>query len=243
MNRRAVCRYIEEVGLLPVLRLPSADLMGSAVEALLAAGVSVCEVTMTVPGAVDVIRQLVARFGDRALIGAGMVLSADDATACIDAGAHFVVSPGLDLPTIAAAHARDIAVLPGALTPTAVMIAWKAGADMVKIFPCSSFGGAKYVRALKGHMPDVKMVTSGGISQSTAYEYVAAGAAALGIGSELIDRAALDTGWDGDLTRRAGDLMAAIQAARSGTPFVSMRMAENAIAQCGSAPAPSMIAF
>src|SRR5436853_6716675 len=115
MSRRAICARIEEVGLVPVLRLPSAALVMRAVEALLAAGISVCEVTMTVPGAIDVIRKVVERFGDRALVGAGTVLSASDALACIEAGAEFIVSPGLDLPTIAAAHDHDVAVLPGAL--------------------------------------------------------------------------------------------------------------------------------
>ena len=215
MSLSAVCRHIEEVGLVPVLRLPSAELVVRAVEVLLAAGISVCEVTMTVPGAIDVIRHLVERYGDRAVIGAGTVLTADDATACIDAGARFVVSPGLDLPTIAAAHIRGVAVLPGALTPTEVITAWKAGADMVKIFPCSAVGGAKYLRALKGPLPQVKMLPTGGVGPSTAHEYIVAGAAALGIGGELIDHAALAAGRDAELVERARALMATIQAARS----------------------------
>ncbi|HMJ56134.1 MAG TPA: bifunctional 4-hydroxy-2-oxoglutarate aldolase/2-dehydro-3-deoxy-phosphogluconate aldolase [Polyangiaceae bacterium] len=215
MSRDAICRHIEEVGLVPVLRLPSAELVVRAVEVLLAAGISVCEVTMTVPGAVKVIRHLVDRFGDRAVIGAGTVLSADDAKACIDAGAQFIVSPGLDLPTITAAHSRDVAILPGALTPTEVITAWKAGADMVKIFPCSAVGGAKYLRALKGPLPQVKMLPTGGVGPTTAHEYILAGATALGIGSELVDRSVLDAGRDGELTERARQLVAAIQAARS----------------------------
>jgi 2-dehydro-3-deoxyphosphogluconate aldolase/(4S)-4-hydroxy-2-oxoglutarate aldolase len=206
---------LEEVGLVPVLRLPSAELVLLAVEVLLAAGISVCEVTMTVPNAIGVIRRLVDRFGDRAAIGAGTVLSADDAKACIDAGAQFIVSPGLDLSTITLAHSRDIAVLPGALTPTEVITAWKAGADMVKIFPCSAVGGAKYISALKGPLPQVKMLPTGGVGLATAHEYIAAGAAALGIGSELVDRAALEAGRDGELTERARGLMAAIRAARA----------------------------
>ena len=218
MNRGAVCRHIEEVGVVPVLRLPSAELVFRAVEVLLSAGISVCEVTMTVPGAIGVIRNLVDRFGDRAVIGAGTVLSADDAVACIDAGARFVVSPGLDLPTVDAAHGRDIAVLPGALTPTEVITAWKAGADMVKIFPCSAVGGAQYLRALKGPLPHVKMLPTGGVGPSTANEYIAAGAAALGVGSELVDRAALEAGRDAELVGRARHLLAAIHAARSIIP-------------------------
>jgi 2-dehydro-3-deoxyphosphogluconate aldolase/(4S)-4-hydroxy-2-oxoglutarate aldolase len=216
MSRSAVCRHIEEVGLVPVLRLSSADHVVRAVEALLAAGISVCEVTMTVPGAIKVIRQVVERFGDRVLVGAGTVLSAHDAMACIDAGARFVVSPGFDAPTISAAHERDIAALPGALTPTEVITAWKAGADMVKIFPCSAVGGAKYLRALKGPLPQIKMLPTGGVGPSTAHDYIAAGASALGIGSELADPAVLDAGRDGEITERARDLMAVIHSARSG---------------------------
>jgi 2-dehydro-3-deoxyphosphogluconate aldolase/(4S)-4-hydroxy-2-oxoglutarate aldolase len=214
MRRASVCRHIEEVGLVPVLRLPSAELVIRAVEVLLAAGVSICEVTMTVPGAIGVIAKLVDRFGDRAIIGAGTVLSADDARACIDAGSQFVVSPGLDLATIAAAHDRDIAVLPGALTPTEVITAWKAGAEMVKIFPCSAVGGAKYLRALKGPLPQVKMLPTGGVGPSSAHEYIAAGAAALGMGSELVDRGMLEAGRDAELVDRARQLLAAIRAAR-----------------------------
>jgi 2-dehydro-3-deoxyphosphogluconate aldolase/(4S)-4-hydroxy-2-oxoglutarate aldolase len=222
MSRSAVCHHIEEVGLVPVLRLPSAELVVRAVEVLLSAGVSVCEVTMTVPGAIGVIRQVVDRFGDSALVGAGTVLSADDALSCIDAGARFIVSPGLDLPTITAAQSRGVAVLPGALTPTEVITAWKAGADMVKIFPCSAVGGAKYLRALKGPFPQIKFLPTGGVGPSTAHEYITAGAAALGIGSELVDRAALEAGRDGELAERARELVAAIRAARS-----SMRSAQS----------------
>jgi len=215
MTRSAACRHIEEVGLVPVLRLPSAELVVRAVEALLSAGISVCEVTMTVPGAIDVIRHVVERFGDRALVGAGTVLSAVDAMACIDAGAQFIVSPGLDLPTISAAHERDVAILPGALTPTEVITAWKAGADMVKIFPCSAVGGAKYLRALKGPLPQVKMLPTGGVAPSTAHEYIAAGAAALGIGSELAEPAIVRNGRDEVVRERAQKLVAALQQARA----------------------------
>jgi 2-dehydro-3-deoxyphosphogluconate aldolase/(4S)-4-hydroxy-2-oxoglutarate aldolase len=180
---------------------------------------------MTVPGAIAAIRQVAARFGDRVLVGAGTVLSADDALACIDAGAQFIVSPGLDLLTIAAAHDRGAVALPGALTPTEVITAWKADADMVKIFPCSAVGGAKYLRALKGPLPQVKMVPTGGVGPSTAHEYIAAGAAALGIGSELVDAAALEAGRDGEVIERARDLMAAIHAARSSTRTPPVRSA------------------
>jgi 2-dehydro-3-deoxyphosphogluconate aldolase/(4S)-4-hydroxy-2-oxoglutarate aldolase len=214
MTRAEVCRRIEDVGILPVVRAPSAPLAVRAVEAVLAGGISVVEITMTVPDAVSVIRSLSDRFRGRVLVGAGTVLSAEVATACIAAGAEFLVSPGLDLPTIQAAHARNIAAMPGALTPTEVMTAWKAGADMVKIFPCSAVGGAQYLRALRGPLPQVKYLPTGGINVSTVHEYLAAGAAALGVGSELVDLGALTSGHDQVITERARQLIAAVRAAR-----------------------------
>jgi 2-dehydro-3-deoxyphosphogluconate aldolase / (4S)-4-hydroxy-2-oxoglutarate aldolase len=191
MKREEVTARIAEIGLVPVVRVPSAALAVRAVESVLAGGISIFEITMTVPDALGVIRTLADRFGGRALVGAGTVLTAEEARACIDAGAQFIVSPGLDLPTVEAALARGAAVMPGALTPTEVITAWKAGADMVKIFPCSAMGGARYLRALKGPLPQVKMLPTGGVSVATVEEYVLAGATALGIGGELLDVAAL----------------------------------------------------
>jgi 2-dehydro-3-deoxyphosphogluconate aldolase/(4S)-4-hydroxy-2-oxoglutarate aldolase len=132
----------------------------------------------------------------------------------MDAGAEFIVSPGFALATIQAAHEREVAVIPGALTPTEVISAWQAGADLVKIFPCSAVGGADYVRALRGPLPDVKLLPTGGVSLANAAQYISAGASALGIGSELVDIAALKAGHDHLLTERARALVATIQAAR-----------------------------
>lgn len=214
MTRAEICKRIEEVGLVPVIRAPSPELAIRAVEALLAGKISVFEITMTVPDAVQVIRTLRDRFAGRALVGAGTVLSAEDAASCLDAGAQFIVSPGLDLDTIRAAHARSVPMMPGALTPTEVITAWKAQADMVKIFPCSAVGGAKYLKALKGPLPQVKMLPTGGVSATTAGDYIAAGAVALGVGSELVDIGALKEGRDQLLTDRALELTAAVQSAR-----------------------------
>jgi 2-dehydro-3-deoxyphosphogluconate aldolase / (4S)-4-hydroxy-2-oxoglutarate aldolase len=214
-TRQQVCARIEQVGLVPVVRLPSAALALQAAEALLAGGISIFEITMTVPDALGVIRALCARFGDRGVVGAGTVLSAADARACIDAGAAFIVSPGLDLATIEAAHAGGVAVMPGALTPTEVITAWKGGADMVKIFPCSAVGGAKYLRALKGPLPDVKMLPTGGVSAATAEEYVLAGASALGVGGELVDAALLRAGQDAVVSERARALIEVVRSARA----------------------------
>ena len=214
-NRAEVCRRIEAVGIVPVVRAPSPELAMRAAEAVMAGGISVFEITMTVPNAPAVIRSLIERLGDRAVVGAGTVLDAEAAHLCIEAGAAFIVSPGLDLGTIAAAHERGVPVMPGALTPTEVITAWKAGADMVKIFPASAVGGAKYLKALRGPLPDVKLLPTGGVNAQTAGEYIAAGACALGVGGELVDPAALARGDDALLTERARELVAAVQAARA----------------------------
>ena len=198
-----------------VVRAASADLAIAAVEAILEGGISIFEITLTVPGAVRVIESLVKRFDARALIGAGTVLSAEQAEACIDAGAEFVVSPGFDAAMVELVLRKDVPCMPGALTPTEVITAWKAGVDMVKIFPCSAMGGAKYLRALKGPLPQVKMLPTGGVNAATAHEYLAAGAAALGIGSELVDATALSSGKLDVITARAKELVDAVAAARA----------------------------
>ena len=214
-KRAEVCRRVEEIGIVPVVRAPSPELAMRAVEAVLAGGISIFEITMTVPNATAVIRSLVDKLGDRAIVGAGTVLDAEAAHACVAAGAAFIVSPGLDLGTVAAAHERGVPIMPGALTPTEVITAWKAGADVVKIFPASAVGGPKYLKALKGPLPDVKMMPTGGVNASTAGEFIAAGACALGVGSELVDTAALARGEDAVLTARARELVAAVAAARA----------------------------
>jgi len=215
MRRAEVCRRIEHIGVLPIVRVPSAELAERAAEAVLAGGIPIVEITMTVPGALGVLRSLAARLSGRAVVGAGTVIDAEQARACIDAGAEFLVSPGLDPAMVEVANARDVAAIPGALTPTEVMAAVRAGADIVKIFPCSAVGGPKYLRALRGPLPDVKLLPTGGVTAATAYEYFAAGAVALGIGSELVDVATLQAGAYGDITERARALMVAVRAARS----------------------------
>jgi 2-dehydro-3-deoxyphosphogluconate aldolase / (4S)-4-hydroxy-2-oxoglutarate aldolase len=209
-NREELVKRIERGTLVPVIRAPSADMAVKAVEAILEGGISTFEITLTVPGAVQVIEILVKRFGSRALIGAGTVLSAEQAAACIDAGAQFIVSPGFDAPTVELVLKRGLPCMPGALTPTEVITAWKAGVDMVKIFPCSAMGGAKYLKALKGPLPQVKMLPTGGVNASTAHEYLAAGASALGIGSELVDAQALAAGKLDVITARAKELVDAV---------------------------------
>jgi 2-dehydro-3-deoxyphosphogluconate aldolase/(4S)-4-hydroxy-2-oxoglutarate aldolase len=215
MTRAEACKRIDELGVIAIVRVPSPELAIRAALALLAGGISIFEITMTVPDAIGVIRFLTDRYGARALVGAGTVLTAEDAGACVDAGAQFVVSPGVDRSTIAAAHALDVPIMPGALTPTEVIDAWRAGADWVKIFPCSALGGAKYLRALRGPLPQVKMCPTGGVSAATAYDYLAAGAAVLGIGSELVDPVALAAGEEAALSQRARALVDAVRVARA----------------------------
>jgi 2-dehydro-3-deoxyphosphogluconate aldolase / (4S)-4-hydroxy-2-oxoglutarate aldolase len=214
-ERQATLERLEQVVLVPVVRAPSAELASLAVEAILEGGISVFEITLTVPGAVELMASLAKRFGSRALIGAGTVLNVEQARACLDAGARFVVSPGLDLPTLELVLARGVPMLPGALTPTEVITAHKAGADIVKIFPCSAMGGAKYLKALKGPLPQVKMLPTGGVNAATAHEYLAAGAVALGIGSELVDAQALAAGKLDVISARAKELVDAVAAYRS----------------------------
>lgn len=215
MNRSQVIQAIERIGVVPIVRAPSAELGVRAVDAVVAGGITIFEITMTVPGAVELIASLSERYAGRAIVGAGTVLRADEARACIEAGAAFIVSPGLDLETVAAARSREVAVMPGALTPTEVIAAWRAGADMVKIFPCSAVGGAKYIKSLKAPLPDIKLLPTGGISLANLHEYLAAGASAVGIGAELIDLSALETNQDHTLTERAASFVRAVAAGRT----------------------------
>jgi 2-dehydro-3-deoxyphosphogluconate aldolase / (4S)-4-hydroxy-2-oxoglutarate aldolase len=215
VNRQDVCGLIEETGLVAVVRAPSAELALRAVELVVGCGITIIEVTLTVPGALSVMRSLVETFKGRAVVGAGTVLGTEEVTACIDAGAAFVVSPGLVPGLVEAAHAKGVAAIPGALTPTEVLAALRAGADMVKIFPCGAVGGPEYLRALRGPLPRVKLIPTGGITAATLPEYFAAGAAAVGMGSELVNTKALVSGGDGLLSERAQQLVAAVRIARA----------------------------
>ncbi len=172
---------------------------------------------MTVPGAIDVIRELSANVGAQVLIGAGTVLDAETAQRCVDAGAQFLVSPGFDLDTVKLANRLGKLIMAGALTPTEVIAAWKAGSDFVKIFPCGSVGGAKYIKALKAPLPQVPMVPTGGINLNTAAEFIQAGSAALGIGGELVSASALASGNTGEIIEAARTYVKIIREARQGS--------------------------
>jgi 2-dehydro-3-deoxyphosphogluconate aldolase/(4S)-4-hydroxy-2-oxoglutarate aldolase len=194
MTKEQVRQRILQVKIIPVVRASSAEQAVGAADAVRAGGIPIVEVTMTVPGALGVIAELSRVMDSDVIIGAGTVLDADTAQKCLDAGAQFLVSPGFDPKTVALARRLDILVMPGALTPTEVITAWKAGADFVKIFPCGNVGGPAYIKSLKAALPQIPMIPTGGVNLETAAAFLRAGASALGIGGELISRAALDSG-------------------------------------------------
>ena len=214
MNKTWVLQRIRDIGLVPVVRAESADQAMRAVEAIMAGGVSVLEVTMTVPGAIGVIEQLAKAFSAEALIGAGTVLDPETARACIGAGAQFIVSPSLNEETIAFCRSQEVAIFPGALTPTEVVRAWNAGADAVKVFPAGAVGGASYLKALKAPLPHIELVPTGGVSLKTAADFIKAGAMALGVGADLVDMNALRDGNDGLITERARQFIEIVRTAR-----------------------------
>jgi 2-dehydro-3-deoxyphosphogluconate aldolase/(4S)-4-hydroxy-2-oxoglutarate aldolase len=214
VNVADVVARIREVGLVPVVRATSADEATAAVEAIRAGGVPILEITLTVPGAVEIIAALVKRLGDAVVVGAGTVLDAASARECMDAGAAFVVSPGLDVATIETCRLRDVPVFPGALTPTEVITAWKAGATAVKIFPAGAVGGASYIKSLKAPLPQVEMLPTGGVSLTTAGDFIRAGAMALGVGADLVDLAAVRRGDTAAITEKARQYVAAVAQAR-----------------------------
>jgi 2-dehydro-3-deoxyphosphogluconate aldolase/(4S)-4-hydroxy-2-oxoglutarate aldolase len=214
MTSEQVRQRIREIGIIPVVRASSAREAIMAVEAVTAGGIPIAELTMTVPGAIGVIADLVRTMGKDTIVGAGTVLDAETAQRCLDAGAEFIVSPGFDLETVRLVKGQDKLVMAGALTPTEVITAWKAGSDFVKIFPCGNLGGPKYIKALKGPLPQVPMVPTGGVTLETAADFIRAGADALGIGGELVSPAALKSGDASEITRSARHFLDAIAEAK-----------------------------
>jgi 2-dehydro-3-deoxyphosphogluconate aldolase / (4S)-4-hydroxy-2-oxoglutarate aldolase len=216
MDKQQVAKRITEIGIVPVVRAASAKHAMLAADAVCDGGVPIVEITMTVPGAIDVIAQLAKSIGSEVLIGAGTVLDAETAKGCIDAGAEFIVSPGFDLETVKFANRVGKLIMAGALTPTEVIAAWKAGSDFVKIFPCGTVGGAKYIKALKAPLPQVPMVPTGGVNLTTAADFIRAGAAALGVGGELVTASALESGNTAPIVEAARSLVAVVRDARGG---------------------------
>lgn len=205
---------ITQIGIVPVVRAASADHALRAAEAVAAGGVPIVEVTMTVPGAIAAISRLAATMGASVLVGAGTVLDADTARRCIEAGAEFIVSPGFDPATVSAVNSAGKPMIPGALTPTEVIAAWKAGSAFVKMFPCGAVGGPAYLKALKAPLPQIKMIPTGGVNLATAADFIRSGAEALGVGGELISRDALKSGDLASITQAARRFIAAVREAR-----------------------------
>jgi len=214
MNKSTVTETILKTGLIPVVRAESADIAMRAIDAIREGGISVLEITMTVPGAIRVIEEVARRFGDEAIVGAGTVLDSETARACMLAGAQFIVSPSLDLETISCCRRYSIPVMPGAMTPSEVVTAWKAGADFVKVFPANAVGGPSYIKALKAPLPQIQLVPTGGVSLKTAADFIKAGAAALGVGSDLVDTAALRAGDHKIITARAREFIEIVNSTR-----------------------------
>ena len=181
MSKAETIKRIRDTGVIPVVRAKTADEAMRAIDAISEGGISVLEITMTVPGALKLIEQVASRYGKDALVGAGTVLDPETATACVSAGAQFVVTPALNVETIACCKSLGVAIMPGALTPTEVVQAWNAGADFVKVFPAGAVGGANYLKALKAPLPHVELVPTGGVTINTAGDFIRAGAAALGV--------------------------------------------------------------
>ncbi len=215
MDRNEIIKQIEDIGVVPVVRAASADEAMQAIEAIKAGGVNVLEITMTVPGAIKVIEKVVDKYGSDVLVGAGTVLDPETARSCLLAGAQFIVSPALNLDTIAMCRRYSAPVMPGVLTPTEVITAWSAGADFVKVFPCGSVGGASYVKNLKGPFPQIKIIPTGGVSLATAADFIKAGASALGVGTDLVDVKAIRAGDAHIVTERAKQFIEIVREARA----------------------------
>ena len=215
MDKQKVRDRITEIGIVPVVRASSPRDARIAADAVCEGGIPIVEITMTVPGAIDVIRELTKNAASEVLVGAGTVLNAEAARRCLDAGAQFLVSPGLNLQTVELAVREGKLMMAGALTPTEIITAWEAGSDFVKVFPCGQVGGAKYIKALKGPLPQVRLVPTGGVNLDTAAEFIQAGAAALGVGGELVHAEALKSNKPEIIVENAGKFLAIVKQARA----------------------------
>lgn len=214
-SREKALSHIREVGVVPIIRVSAAADAFRAVEAIVAGGIPIAEVTMGVPNALRVMERVVERFGDSVLLGAGTVLDTETCRAALLAGADFIVTPLLDVKVIEAARRYSKACIPGALTPTEVVTAWQAGADMVKVFPCGPVGGPKYLRSLRGPLPQIDFVPTGGVDLESVPEYIYAGAAAIAAGGELVSGKALREGNVDVITNNSRKFLEAVRSARA----------------------------
>jgi 2-dehydro-3-deoxyphosphogluconate aldolase/(4S)-4-hydroxy-2-oxoglutarate aldolase len=206
---------IKQVGLIPIVRAPSPEDALRAAEAIIEGGIGIAEITMTVPNAIHVMERVAEKYGDKVLLGAGTILDPETCRAALLAGAEFIVTPALNLQVIEVAHRYSKPCVPGALTPTEVVAAWQAGADLVKIFPCGPVGGPRYIKALKGPFPQIEFVPTGGVNLDTTPEFIKAGAFAVAVGSELVDVKALREGKLEVITANARKYLEAVRSARA----------------------------
>ncbi|HVO99803.1 MAG TPA: bifunctional 4-hydroxy-2-oxoglutarate aldolase/2-dehydro-3-deoxy-phosphogluconate aldolase [Bryobacteraceae bacterium] len=215
MKKDAILRSILEIGVVPVVRTSSAESAIRAIEAVYAGGIRAAEITMTVPGAIKALEKLADAFGDKLVLGAGTVLDPETSRICMLAGAEFFVTPALNLKTIEMANRYSKVIMAGALTPTEVVTAWEAGADFVKVFPCGSVGGAKYIKSLKAPLPHIEMVPTGGVSLENTADFLRAGAAAVAVGAELIDAKTIADGRYEIFEQRARQFLAEVAKGRA----------------------------
>jgi 2-dehydro-3-deoxyphosphogluconate aldolase / (4S)-4-hydroxy-2-oxoglutarate aldolase len=215
VNVEDTINKIHEIGIVPVVRAAHLDEARRAVDAIFAGGIRIIEITMTVPNAPEMIQGLVRHYGDSLLAGAGTVTNAAQAVTCMDAGAQFLVSPGLSVPVVQAASRRGILAIPGALTPTEVMAAQEAGAELIKIFPCGSAGGPSHIKSLKAPFPEARLIPTGGVNLSNAAQYFAVGAFALGVGADLVDLHAIRSNEVAKIVEMAKRLVEAVREART----------------------------
>lgn len=215
MDKAQILATILDIGVVPVVRTSSADSAIRSIEAIHRGGIRAAEITMTVPGAVRALEKVADQFGDTIVLGAGTVLDPETARICMLAGAQFFVTPSLNLATIEMAQRYSKPIMPGALTPTEVLTAWQAGADVVKVFPASAMGGAKYIKALKGPFPQIEMIPTGGVNLETAADFLKAGACAVAVGSELIDAQTIQEGRYQIFEERARKYLDVVRTARA----------------------------
>jgi 2-dehydro-3-deoxyphosphogluconate aldolase / (4S)-4-hydroxy-2-oxoglutarate aldolase len=217
-SKEKALALIHEIGVVPIVRAPSPEDAFKAAEAIVAGGIGIAEITMTVPNAVRVMERVAERFGEKVLLGAGTILDPESCRTALLAGAEFIVTPSLDVRVIEVARRYSKVAIPGALTPTEVVAAWQAGADLVKIFPCGPVGGPQYIRALRGPLPHIHFVPTGGVNLETTPAYIKAGAAAVAVGGELVDLKALREGRLDAISANARKYVEAVRAARAALP-------------------------
>jgi 2-dehydro-3-deoxyphosphogluconate aldolase/(4S)-4-hydroxy-2-oxoglutarate aldolase len=213
VKKEEVLAKIHQVGVMPGIRTSSAEDGRFAADAIAQGGIPIIEITLTMPRAIDVISDIV-RSSPNLIVGAGTVLDLEAARQCLDAGARFLTSPGLDLKIVEFAVKENVLVIAGAMTPTEVITAWQAGSELVKVFPCAPIGGPAYIRALRGPFPQVPMIAAGGVNQETAADFIMAGAAALGVGGRLIPKAAIENRQPEQISELARRFLRIVQTAR-----------------------------